>query len=121
MPDKTQTIRKPLVLVAADDKNQRKMIWSVLETFGFRMLAAEDGASAFDLFVKTAPDAVLLDLHSSDPDGFAVCESIRSHVSGSETPIFMITERDDEDAIERAYRIGATDIIFKPIALPVCR
>jgi len=119
MPDKTQTIRKPLVLVAADDKNQRKMIWSVLETFGFRMLAAEDGASAFDLFVKTAPDAVLLDLHSSDPDGFAVCESIRSHVSGSETPIFMITERDDEDAIERAYRIGATDIIFKPIALPV--
>jgi len=119
MVDKTRTIRKPLVLVAADDENQRKMIWSALEAFGFRILAAEDGASAFDLFVKTAPDAVLLDLHSSDPGGFAVCKSIRGHVSGSETPIFMITERDDEDAIERAYRIGATDIIFKPIALPV--
>ena len=119
MADKTQTIRKPLVLVAADDESRRKMIWSVLETFGFRMLAAEDGASAFDLFVKTAPDAVLLDLHSSDPDGFAVCKSIRGHVSGRETPIFMVTERDDEEVIDRAYRIGATDIIFKPIELPV--
>lgn len=119
MADKTQTIRKPLVLVAADDESRRKMIWSVLETFGFRMLAAEDGASAFDLFVKTAPDAVLLDLHSSDPDGFAMCKSIRGHVSGRETPIFMVTERDDEEVIERAYRIGATDIIFKPIELPV--
>jgi len=77
MPDKTQTIRKPLVLVAADDENERKTIWRVLDAFGFRILAAEDGASAFDLFVKTAPDAILLDLHSSDPDGFAVCKSIR--------------------------------------------
>ncbi len=119
MPDKTQTIRKPLVLVATDDENERKTIWRVLDAFGFHIVAAEDGTSAFDLFEKTAPDAVLLDLHSSDLDGFAVCESIRGHVSGSETPIFMITERDDEDAIERAYRIGATDIIFKPIALPV--
>ena len=119
MPDKTQTMRKPLILVAADDENERKTIWRVLDAFGFRIVAAEDGASAFDLFVKTAPDAVLLDLHSSDPDGFAVCKSIRGHVSGRETPIFMVTERDDEEVIERAYRIGATDMIFKPIALPV--
>jgi diguanylate cyclase (GGDEF)-like protein len=119
MAEKTQTMRKPLVLVATDDENERNTIWRVLDAFGFRIVAAEDGASAFDLFVKTAPDAVLLDLHSSDPDGFAVCKSIRGHVSGRETPIFMITERDDEDAIEHAYRIGATDIVFKPIALPV--
>jgi len=119
MTEKLQTIQKPLVLVAADDENERKTIWRVLDAFGFRIAVAEDGSSAFDMFVKTAPDAVLLDLHSADPDGFAVCESIRGHVSGRETPIFMITERDDEDVIERAYRIGATDIIFKPIASPV--
>jgi PleD family two-component response regulator len=120
MLDKTQTIRKPLILVAANDQKQRKLMWSALEAFGFRILTADDGASACDLFIKTAPDVVLLDLSGSSPDGFAVCKSIRGHVSGSETPIFIITERDDEDAIERAYRTGATDIIFKPIALPNC-
>jgi diguanylate cyclase (GGDEF)-like protein len=31
----------------------------------------------------------------------------------------MITARDDEEIIDRAYRIGATDIIMKPLSLPV--
>ena len=112
-------MRKPLVLLAGDDENERETIWRVLAEFGFRVAVAEDGASAFDLFLKIAPDAVLLDLQSGDPDGFAVCKSIRGHTRGRETPIFMIAERDEKDLIELAYRIGATDVIFKPIALSV--
>jgi diguanylate cyclase (GGDEF)-like protein len=119
MTDRTQTIRKPLVLVAADDANDRKAIWGVLEEFGFRIVMAEDGASALDLYTKTAPDALLLDISRSDPDGLAVCQSIRGISEGPETPVFVITERDDEEFIEHAYRIGVTDIIFKPVALPV--
>ncbi len=119
MSANTQIMRKPLVLLAADDANQRKLIWTVLSEFGFRIVSADDGKSAFDLFVKTQPDAVLVDIQSADPSGFDVCESIRKLESGRETPIFMITERDDEDSVERAYRIGATDIIFRPISLPV--
>lgn len=115
----TQIMRKPLVLVAADNADQRKLIWNVLGEFGFRIVSAEDGKSAFDLFVKTQPDAILLDIQSTDPNGFDVCESIRRLESGQETPIFIITERDDEESVEHAYRIGVTDIIFRPISLPV--
>ncbi len=112
-------MRKPLVLVAADEAGQRETISRVLEEFGFRIIAAEDGRSAYDKFTKTAPDAVLLDIPSSIPDGFTVCEMMREHADGGETPIFMITARDDEDGVDRAYRIAATDVIFKPIALTV--
>jgi diguanylate cyclase (GGDEF)-like protein len=119
MIEKPQAMPKPLVLLAAEDENERKTIWRVLDEFGFRIAVAKDGSSAFDLFVKIAPDAVLLDLPSSDPDGFTVCKSIRGQMSGRETPIFMITARDDEEIIDRAYRIGATDIIMKPLSLPV--
>ena len=119
MTESTQTMRMPLVLVAADDADQRKLIWDVLSEFSFRIVTAEDGESAYDLFGKTQPDAILLDIQSADPNGFAVCESIRKLESGRETPIFIITERDDEESVERAYRIGATDIIFRPISLPV--
>ncbi len=115
----TQKMRKPLVLVAADDANQQKLIWNVLSEFGFHIVSAEDGKSALDLFAKTQPDAILLDIQSTDPNGFDVCESIRKMESGQETPIFMVTERDDEDTVEHAYRIGATDIIFRPVSLPV--
>lgn len=119
MGDSTQIMRKPLVLVAADDIQQRKLIWEVLEQFGFRIVTAEDGKAAYDLFKKVQPDAIILDVHTPDYDGFAACEAIRKQEIGSETPIFMVTERDDEDAIERAYRLGATDIVFKPVSLPV--
>ena len=119
MSDSTQIMRKPLVLVAADDAERRELIGTVLTEFGFQIRAAEDGESAYDLFVKTGPDAILLDIPSSDLDGFYVCEMIRDQKAGQETPIFMVTERDDEESVERAYRIGATDIIFKPISLPV--
>lgn len=119
MTDSTKIIRKPLVLVAADDADQRKLIWNVLQEFGFRVLAAKDGKSASDMFKKFLPDAVLLDIQSSDLNGFAVCKAIRKQESGRETPIFMVTERDDEEAVDHAYRIGATDIIFSPVSLPV--
>ena len=119
MVENTQIMRKPLVLVAADQAEARETISRVLEAFGFRIITADDGASAYDRFEKTAPDAILLDIPSSDPDGFAVCEAIREHTDGRETPIFMITKRDDEEAVDHAYRIGATEIIFKPISLTV--
>ena len=115
----TRKMQKPLVLVAADDAAQRTIISNVLEEFGFRIESAEDGKAAYDMFLETQPDAVLLDVHSPEMDGFVVCEGIRKLESGRETPIFMITERDNEESVERAYRLDATDIIFKPIALPV--
>jgi diguanylate cyclase (GGDEF)-like protein len=112
-------MRKPLVLVAADDAEHGKSVAGVLQQFGFRTMAADGGETAYALFVENQPDAVLLDVHTAEFDGFATCAKIRKHESGGETPIFMVINRDDDDAIEHAYRIGATDIVFNPIALPV--
>jgi diguanylate cyclase (GGDEF)-like protein len=117
--ENTQMMRKPLVLVATDDPNQRTLIWDALEKFGFRIVTADNGKAALDLFKKMQPDAILLDLNSEDYDGLAVCASIRKQESGAETPIFMVSDRDDAEAIEETYRIGVTDIVFRPIALPV--
>ncbi|MDH4125333.1 MAG: EAL domain-containing protein [Gammaproteobacteria bacterium] len=119
MGENTQVIRKPLVLVASDDTGQRQLICGVLDQFGFRTMTADDGKSAFLLFRKHQPDAVILDVQQGESDGFAACEAIRNQDTGRETPIFIVTERDDEDSIERAYRLAATDIVFRPVSLPV--
>lgn len=110
---------KPLVLIADSDAAQRKAIWDVLEKFGFRILTAEDGDAALDLFSKTQPDAVLLDVQLPGLDWFAVCRAIRAQEAGRETPIIIVSERDDNESVERAYGLGAADIVDKPIALPV--
>lgn len=115
MGNDTQIMRKPLVLVAANDPEQRKLVYGVLEQFGFRVLTAADGKTAFDMFEKMQPDAVLLDLETPDNDGFSVCKAIRKHDTGGETPIFMVVERDNKEGIEAAYRLSATDVVFRPI------
>jgi len=119
MGDNTQVLRKPLVLVAANDAQQRRQTSEVLQQFGFRVALAETGKEAYEAFRNNQPDAIILDIQGQDFDGFAACNAIRRQESGSEVPIFMVTDRDDEDAIERSYKLGATDIVFKPLSLPV--
>ncbi len=119
MNTNTQIMRKPLVLVASDDADKFKSMQGVLQQFGFRTMAADGGKAAYELFIEKQPDAVVLDVQAAEFDSFATCTKIRKHESGGETPIFLVINRDDDDAIEHAYRIGATDIIFNPVALPV--
>ncbi len=110
---------KPLVLVADDDGTHRRVLREVLERAGFRVETAENGKIALDIFSDMRPDVVLLDVEMPELDGFAVCERIRALESLRETPIFIITGREDEEAVERAYSLGATDFLNKPIGLTV--
>ena len=77
MGDSTQILRKPLILVAVDDHDQRVLIWEVLEQFGFRIVTAEDGRSAYDLFRKIQPDAIILDWMIEQLSGIEVCRRLR--------------------------------------------
>lgn len=110
---------KPLVLVADDDATHRRVLRGVLENAGFTVETAENGKIALDVFDRIQPDVVLLDVEMPEMDGFSVCEQIRGRETLRETPIFIITSRDDEAAVERAYEVGATDFLNKPIGLAV--
>ena len=110
---------KPLVLVADDDATHRKVIQKVLEESGFRVIVAPNGKDAIDQVATFNPDVILLDVEMPEMDGFAVCEIIRARKADREIPIFIITSRDDPESVERAYKVGATDFLTKPIALPV--
>ncbi len=110
---------KPLVLVADDDATHRKVLQGVLEKAGFRVVTAENGKIALEVFFEMQPDVVLCDVEMPELDGFTVCETIRARETNRETPVFIITGREDQEAVERAYSVGATDFLNKPIALAV--
>ncbi len=119
MDQRAESEDKPLVLVADDDATHRRVLQEVLETAGFQVAVAENGEVALDLYTATQPDAVLLDVEMPEIDGFEVCKRIRAQETLRETPIFIITGREDEQAVERAYSVGATDFLNKPIGLTV--
>ncbi|MDO6462159.1 EAL domain-containing protein [Granulosicoccaceae sp. 1_MG-2023] len=106
-----------LVLIADDDPSQRILLRAALEGGGFSVAEACDGRQALQLFSEQKPDLLLLDVSMPDMDGYSVCEEIRSKRGIRDVPIVMVTGLDDIDSIDRAYRIGATDFMTKPVTL----
>ncbi|HZW59436.1 MAG TPA: response regulator, partial [Woeseiaceae bacterium] len=109
----------PLALIADDDGTMRAILREVLEQAGFRVAEADDGRAALSRFEELRPDVVLLDVEMPLMDGYTVCERIRAANELRDTPVFIITGRDDPQSIEQAYNVGATDFISKPIAWPL--
>ncbi len=104
-----------LVLVVDDEKTIRLLARQALERSGFEVLAADDGESGLEAFHEHAPDVVLLDVQMPRRDGFEACRAIRESAAGRFTPVMMMTGLDDVESIEKAYDVGATDFINKPI------
>ena len=102
------------VLVADDNADLRSVMCMTLDRAGFEVIEAEDGQQAVELFQEHHPRIALLDVNMPRMDGFEACERIRSLPEGLATPILMVTAVDDEEAIQRAFRVGATDFMGKP-------
>ncbi|MDS4030629.1 MAG: diguanylate cyclase [Candidatus Contendobacter sp.] len=106
---------QPLILVVDDDDGQRLLAGAALRQGGFAVVEASDGEQALVTFQHKQPDIVLLDVVMPGLDGFAVCEALRQLPGGQYCPIVLVTGLDDVESIERAYEVGATDFITKPI------
>ncbi|MEM1187811.1 MAG: EAL domain-containing protein [Pseudomonadota bacterium] len=107
------------VLVADDDGTQRLLTEQYLKQAGFEVIVAEDGARAIELFASERPDLLLLDVKMPRVDGFGVCERVRELPYGKFVPIVMVTGLEDTQSIERAFAVGATDFITKPVVWEV--
>src|SRR5476649_663610 len=113
--------KRGLVLVADDDPVMRLLMRQMLTQVGLDVIEAEDGVQALACYKHSGPDLVMLDVDMPALDGFAVCREIRrqeSHASGS-VPIIMVTGGDELASVTRAYEVGATDFISKPINWPI--
>lgn len=106
---------RPRALVADDEANARLLAQTCLEQLGLEVTCVADGAAAVAAAAETLPDLILLDVVMPELDGFAVCERLRAEPATAQTPIVLMTALDDLDAVDRAYRLGATDFITKPV------
>jgi len=103
------------VLVVDDDMTARLLMRESLEQSGFEVVEAEDGSKAVQSFSDIRPDIVLMDVEMPNMDGFLACETLRRLPEGQDTPILMVTGHDDLDSVHRAFEVGATDFLPKPI------
>jgi diguanylate cyclase (GGDEF)-like protein len=107
--------QKPRVLVADDDSATRYIISSTLTHEGFHVMEARNGREAIDAYRAFPVDVILMDVEMPGTDGYEACTSIRADENGYDVPIIVVTGNDDPESVDRAYKVGATDFISKPI------
>jgi DNA-binding response OmpR family regulator len=102
------------VLVADDDIAMRELVETVLVGAGHDVLAAPNGAAAWELFEREHPPLVLLDWQMPELSGIEVCERVRESVAARETFILMVTARGATNDLQRLLDAGADDYLSKP-------
>ena len=105
---------KDVILIVEDEVNIRANIAEFLKAEDFDILLAKDGEEAIAIFDEKKPDMVILDLMLPKVDGLEVCKHIRRD---SDTPVIMVTARDEEIDKLLGLELGADDYITKPFSL----
>ena len=102
---------KTCILIVDDEISIIKFLRANLESKGYKVLAAMDGAEALQAIEMELPDLVILDIAMPKMDGFEVCQRLREW---SQIPIIMLSARGDEQGKVKCLDLGADDYMTKP-------
>ncbi len=104
-----------MALVVENDERTRPLVVRLMHCFGFDAVAeAADGRQALTLLSKRHDvDLILTDLDMPRMSGLDLVRRLRQ--AGNQTPIIMLSARDDRDLIQEARRAGITAYLPKPV------
>ncbi|MEB3219202.1 MAG: SpoIIE family protein phosphatase [Nostocales cyanobacterium 94392] len=112
----------PLILIADDDRSTRIVLKLILQQDGYQVMEVDNGEECLNVYKDKQPDMVLLDAIMPIMDGFTCCEKLQSISNNDlQVPVLMITGLDSQESVDKAFNVGATDYITKPIHPPVLR
>ena len=101
------------ILVVDDEASIRRILETRLKMAGYDVVTAEDGEEAVELFNKTNPDIVILDVMMPKMDGYGVTREIRRV---SDIPIIILTALGDVSERITGLELGADDYVIKPFS-----
>ena len=102
------------ILVVDDEARMRKLVKDFLSIKGYKVIEAEDGEQAVDIFFKEKEiSLIVLDVMMPKMDGWEVCKTIRRY---SQVPIVMLTARTEERDELLGFELGVDDSIATPFS-----
>jgi two-component system KDP operon response regulator KdpE len=102
------------ILVVDDEPQITRVLRASLASSGYEVILARDGVEAFDLFRESAPDLVITDLFMPRMDGIGLTRAIRQI---GDTPIIVLSVREQETMKVAALDEGADDYVTKPFSM----
>jgi len=106
---------KARILIAEDDTPIRLGLIATLESEGYEVTAAADGAQALRLHPQGKFDLVILDVMMPKASGYDVCRELRT--KGERTPVLFLTAKGEEIDKVVGLKLGADDYVTKPFGV----
>ena len=103
------------ILVVDDESRMRKLLKDFLSAKGYKILEAEDGEKAIEVFEENRNKIklILLDVMMPKLDGWSVLRKIRQE---SNLPVIMLTARGEEQDELFGFELGVDEYISKPFS-----
>jgi signal transduction histidine kinase/CheY-like chemotaxis protein/HPt (histidine-containing phosphotransfer) domain-containing protein len=107
------------LLLAEDNELNRQLIKAMLEQAGHKVVVVNDGAEAVRIAIRNEFDAILMDVHMPEMDGYAATRAIRNATRQMPSlPIIALTANALPDEAERCLAAGMNVHIPKPVNWP---
>lgn len=101
-------------LIVDDSRIIRKVARRIIESLGFEVDEAADGADALAFCAATMPEVVLLDWNMPVMDGLTFLRRLRSLPGGAAPKVLFCTIETRAERIAEALSAGADDYVMKP-------
>ncbi len=107
------------LLLAEDNELNRQLIKAMLEQAGHKVVVVNDGAEAVRIAIRNEFDAILMDVHMPEMDGYAATRAIRNATRHIPLlPIVALTANALPDEAERCLGAGMNAHVPKPVNWP---
>lgn len=107
----------PKILIVDDDVIITELMKALVSMEGHQPTTVNDSLQAVDVAKSVNPDLITLDLMMPGLTGFELCKILHDDPRFSNTPIVIVSAKDDPESKEKALQAGAKDYITKPFGV----
>lgn len=107
------------ILVADDDPVIRDVVEMTLKAHGYDLICVPDGLAAWTAVLSQPVDLAIVDLNMPELDGYDFIARCRVNGELARLPIIVLSAAAEEESCGRAFGLGATGYITKPINWPL--
>jgi two-component system cell cycle response regulator DivK len=108
------------VLIVEDYDDSRSFLKLAVESYGYRVIEANDGIEAIDKFRQYYPDLILMDISLPIVDGLTTTKAIREFDGARHIPIIAVTAF-GKMYYKLAMEAGCDELIDKPIDFEILK
>ena len=105
------------ILIVDDDITITELIKALVKMDGHEPTTVNDSMQALEIARSLNPDLITLDLMMPGLTGFELCKLLHDDPKFVNTPIVIVSAKDDAESMEQAKQAGATDYLTKPFGL----